>query len=304
MFRFFVCSALLLCGCAVLIPEVRVSSAPPPGPGRPVEICRVDAEVHDRPLFTAVDRLSLANWRQVIGSVVVKHPRGVLIIDPAFGGQIAADLRQSPLWFRLVMGDAQHKVALTTLLEGAGIEDHDVRWLALTHAHWDHASGLRDLPWTKVLLSRAENEVVKTLKGHLDRGAIPRHFEIDPGRLTPFDFDGPPTDGFDRSHDLFGDGSVVAVPLPGHTPGSTGYLLQGPNGRRWLLIGDAAWSSVGVSAPVSKNRLLAFLDGDPAQTAQTLGLLHAIQLASPQLTIIPAHDLEAMETIPRCARAP
>ena len=303
MLRVSALAALVLLGCGVAIPTVRLVDSPKSPPGREVEVCRLTAEVRQQPLLAGIDALTLKPWHQVIGSVVVKHPRGLLIVDPAFGKQIGADLFQSPLWFRLVMGGGLGKAAILDLLTGAGIEEREVRWVALTHSHWDHASALRDLPWTKVLLSRAELTHLETLKGHLDHGTIPRHFEIDPGRFAPFEFEGGPRNGFDRSHDLFGDGSVVAVPLPGHTPGSTGYLITGQNGRRWLLIGDAAWAAEGVSQPVGKNRIASMLvDFDREQTAQTLGLLHALQLSDPQLMLVPSHDLSAMESIPLCTR--
>jgi glyoxylase-like metal-dependent hydrolase (beta-lactamase superfamily II) len=295
--------AWVLTGCSVTIPVVVPVPSEKALRGREVEVCRLDSEVKSHFLLVAVDELSLATWRQVIGSVVVKHPRGTMVIDPTFGREIGEDLRRAPLWFRLVMGDGFGKAAIGDLLQAGGIEDHDVRFVALTHSHWDHASGLRDLPWTKVLLSRTELTQIRKLKGHLDLGAIPHHFEIDQSRYKPFEFDGPPVLGFDRSHDLFGDQSVIAVPLPGHTPGSTGYLLSGVGGRRWLLIGDAAWSVEGVVAPVGKSPIPSMLvDGDRQATAQTLGLLHAIREQNPDVVIVPAHDLTAAESIPACAK--
>jgi N-acyl homoserine lactone hydrolase len=289
-----------LSGCAVNVPVVRVRPSTPQS-ALEVEVCRLDAEIHHRRLWAAIDTLSLTRWDQVIGSFVVKHPRGVLIIDPAFGEEVGTDLRQSPLWFRLVMGDRHGKPPLLGLMTAAGIEPRTVRWVALTHAHWDHAGGLRDLPLTSVWLSQEEWSFVRTLEGHLDRGAIPRQFEIAPGRFAPFAFDEGPRDGFDRSHDLFGDGSVVAFPLPGHTPGSTGYLVQGKGGQRWLFIGDAAWHLEGVKRPITKNAIVTQLvDGDRTQTAQTLGLLHALRESRPDIQIVPAHDLDAMQSIPPC----
>ena len=52
----------------------------------------------------------------MIGSIVVKHPRGLLIIDPAFGEEVGSDLRQTPLWFRMVMGSGHGKAPLVQLL--------------------------------------------------------------------------------------------------------------------------------------------------------------------------------------------
>jgi len=291
----------VLSGCSAAVPVVRVEPSVPSTAATKLEVCRLDSEVHHRGLWAAIDDVSFEPWHQVIGSIVVKHERGLLIIDPAFGEEIAADLRQAPLWFRLVMGGGHGKTPLVKLMDAAGLDPRAVRWVALTHAHWDHAGALRDLPRTAIWLSAEEWTFVKSLKGHLDRGAIPRHFEIAAVRFAPFEFDEGPRDGFDRSHDLFGDGSVVAVPLPGHTPGSTGYLVQGLKDR-WLFIGDAAWHLEGVKRPSSKMALAAAaVDGDSEQTAQTLGLLHALHEARPDIQIVPAHDLDAVASVPVCS---
>lgn len=295
--------AFALGGCAVAVPAVKVSPSAPL-PARALEVCRLDAEVQTRSLWAGIDALSFEPWSQVIGSVVVKHPRGTVIIDPAFGEEIGDDLRHTPLWFRLVMGSAHGKTPLLQLMDAAGLDPRSVRWVALTHVHWDHAGGLRDLPLTAIWLSADEWTFVKSLKGHLDHGSIPRHFEIAPVRFAPFEFDEGPRDGFERSHDLFGDGSVIAFPLPGHTPGSTGYLVQGKADQRWLFIGDAAWTFEGVKRPIAKNRIASVaVDGDRVQAAQTVGLLHALHQARPDIQIVPAHDLDAMKTVPPCSRS-
>jgi N-acyl homoserine lactone hydrolase len=295
---------LALSGCATAVPVVRAAASSPRA-ALPLEVCRLDAETQERKQWAATAELNFQPWHQVIGSIVVKHPRGMLVIDPAFGEEIGADLRQAPLWFRLVMGGAHGKTPLLTLLDQAGLDARAIRWVALTHAHWDHAGGLRDLPRTAIWLSTDEWTFTKTLEGHLDHGAIPRHFEIAPVRFAPFDFDEGPRDGFARSHDLFGDGSVVAFPLPGHTPGSTGYLVQGKGDQRWLFIGDAAWSLESVKRPVGKNPIASLaVDADRPLTAHTLGVLHALHAARPDIQIVPAHDLDAMQSVPACVRGP
>ncbi|MBS1153935.1 MAG: hypothetical protein H6Q89_5633, partial [Myxococcaceae bacterium] len=93
----------VLSGCAIAIPVVQPTPSAPL-PALELEVCRLDGEVQHRKLWAAIDDFSFAPWHQVISSVVVKHPRGLLVIDPAFGEEVAADLRQTPLWFRLLMG--------------------------------------------------------------------------------------------------------------------------------------------------------------------------------------------------------
>ena len=56
--------------------------------------------------------------------------------------------------------------------------------------------------------------------------------------FNPDDFDlGHDRQMLDGEHDLFGDGSVVVVPTPGHTAGHQSLLIEG----RLLLTGDACY---------------------------------------------------------------
>jgi N-acyl homoserine lactone hydrolase len=47
-----------------------------------------------------------------------------------------------------------------------------------------------------------------------------------------------PSDAIDGERDLFGDGRIVLIPLPGHTPGSTGALVQLEKSGTFLLASD------------------------------------------------------------------
>jgi N-acyl homoserine lactone hydrolase len=47
-----------------------------------------------------------------------------------------------------------------------------------------------------------------------------------------------PTDLIDGERDLFGDGRIVLIPLPGHTPGTTGALVALERSGMFLLASD------------------------------------------------------------------
>lgn len=95
---------------------------------------------------------------------------------------------------------------------------------------------------------------------------------------------------FTRSHDLFGDNSVVMVDLAGHTPGSVGMLAH--TARGWVLIaGDAAWHRLQIDNVRQKSSYPGnFADEDRDETFRTL---HRLHLARHAVTIIPTHDHQA-----------
>ena len=115
------------------------------------------------------------------------------------------------------------------------------------------------------------------------------------GRTTiDYDLDGPPVLTFTRSHDLFGDGSVVLVDLAGHTPGSVGVLLHTSAGHV-LLAGDAAWHTYQVEDIRQKSSYPGGLaDDDRAESFRTLHRLHAIK---DRVTVVPTHDPDAAKRL-------
>ena len=115
---------------------------------------------------------------------------------------------------------------------------------------------------------------------------IPQRISIsDPATraVRPFSFSLP-------TYDVLGDGSIIALQLPGHTPGSVGYLVSD-----WLFVGDALWRREG-----QKSRLASAVDEDAAEAAHTRESLRTLVRERPRLRIIPAHDAQALEELPAC----
>ncbi len=269
---------------------------------REVELCVLTQEAAMRPRWQGVVESSAQPWHYAIASIAVKHPAGLLLIDPAFGEALEADLSRAGPAFTAVMGWTDTKTPLVEAMHRAGLAASDARFAVITHGHWDHTGALGDLPNARVLVARKELEWVTPLRRFMDEGAMPHHFKRAKARLFAFDFSGPPIDGFAASFDLFGDGAVVAVPLPGHTPGSTAFLVRGAGGVTWLFSGDTTWTSRGVELPAHKS-LRAF-DSDLPELSRSIGRLHAFLAHRPDVKVIPAHDGAALAQLPPCGSPP
>jgi N-acyl homoserine lactone hydrolase len=167
-----------------------------------------------------------------VHAFAVDHPDGICLFDT---GQTARASRGGyhPRWhpyLRLARFELEPEDEVASQLDPL-----TVRWVVISHLHTDHVGGLSAFAHADVLVSRVEWERAAGMPGRL-RGYLPQHW---PAGLTPrlVDFSGPAAGPFAASHDVAGDGRLLVVPLPGHTPGHVGLLVDGET----LLAGDASW---------------------------------------------------------------
>lgn len=268
--------------------------------------CTLTHERHERPIALGLAGLPTGIWLQSIATIMVRHPKGLVLIDPGFGAAVQEDLAHAPLWFRTVMGDGVGSKPLGELLRANGVDPAEVRTALVTHSHWDHVGGLRDLPNVTTYVCAEERAFDEALgEDYVVHGTMPHQLAAKAGTFQTFTFDGPPYEGFERSHDFFGDGTLVAVPLFGHTPGSTGWFVSSGDGKRWLFVGDAAWTQDGIAKPAHKSRIAsAIVDYDRDQLAATLGRLHDLYVNRKDLQLVVAHDVRTYVGVPECTKAP
>jgi glyoxylase-like metal-dependent hydrolase (beta-lactamase superfamily II) len=191
-----------------------------------------------------------------------------------------------PALARSLLAGGPPRIGLADAVRATGVDPADLRFALLTHVHWDHLSGLAELPGLTARVTPAE----------LDFRERPS-LAVLPGTLRGVEFaalslDGPPVLTFPASHDVFGDGTVVVCDLAGHTPGHVGVLLALRSGRRLLLAGDAVWNAAGARAARQRPALTRRLvDADPEAAYRTVLRLSRLPAEIP---ILPAHDLTAI----------
>ena len=226
---------------------------------------------------------------------MVEHPQGRLLIDAGVARNAREHLKTAPLLLR-TLASLTVKQPTIDALAAHGLEPHDVRAIVLTHSHWDHVSGLADLREVPVWITSKE---LQHARSEDEGGKLYRQLEAEaPLQLHDVAFTDDAYGPFAASHDFFGDGSVILVPMPGHTPGSVGVFVNLPSGTRYLIIGDTSWTKEGVDWPAEKPWLARrMVDFDAAGVREQLVLLHQLQRANPDLTIVPAHDARVHETI-------
>jgi len=226
-------------------------------------------------------------------ALLVRHPKGNLVIDTGFGKNVDEHVKMMPALMQK-MTTYRKGTPVAAQLAGGGIKPGDLAGVILTHAHWDHVSGLDDLGGVPVLVDAAE-------KGFID--AKTHNTELlnsfNNINYKQYDFEGGPYLGFPNSHDVWGDGSVVIVPAAGHTPGSVIVFVNLPSGTRYALLGDLVWQTEGIELPAQKPWLLRRLIGeDDSQVLKNIAIMRSIGKKYTQIHLVPAHDPSAFRMIP------
>jgi N-acyl homoserine lactone hydrolase len=232
------------------------------------------------------------------GSILVKHPAGDLLIDTGNSSNFDHEIAGYPFLLRLKLknlaGPLDPEVPLPELLRLTRSDPDKIRWVILSHSHLDHAGGLMDLHRVPVLLTREELQYAFDPAVQAKGFVIPAHTQRFPPADSPtLKFDPRPYETFDESADLYGDGSVVIVPLHGHTPGSVGIFVNLDPHHRLFYVGDAVDEERGFESRVGKSLLLRDTDNDPALANQVVAKLNQLHAMVPELVIIPAHGRSA-----------
>jgi glyoxylase-like metal-dependent hydrolase (beta-lactamase superfamily II) len=189
-----------------------------------------------------------------VNCYLVHHPAGLCLFDTGQTARAAKPgyhQRWHP-YLGLARFELGPEDEIAPQLTRAGVEPASVRWVVLSHMHTDHVGGVGTFPGAEVIVSRVEWERSRGLAGKL-RGYVPQHWPLGEPVLVS------------GRHDLTGDGTLVVMPTPRHTPGHISLVVRDGEGG-WFLGGDVAHT--------------------PAELPQALADLCARE----NLTVLLAHD--------------
>ena len=230
-------------------------------------------------------RLRPPRVTMAIGAFVVDHESGPFLVDAGMCRDChTRHLAEMPSLMRALVAGPPAPTGIADAVRTTGIDPAALQFALLTHVHWDHVSGLADLPGLRARIGAGDLALVAP-----DAPPNPAVVAatLDGVAFEPVHLDGPPVLSFPASHDVFGDGTVVACDLSGHTPGHQGILLTLHSGRRVLLAGDAVWNSEQIRTVRQRPALTRLADADPDQAYRTIVRLSKLPS---DITVLPAHD--------------
>lgn len=193
-----------------------------------------------RPLFTGSLTCGDANFLMAgltgaitlpIPSYLIEHQSGSLAL---FDTGLHPDLRSGPE----ALGKNRNLFAVERFgdddtvgarVAAAGADPGAVERVIFSHLHFDHCGGTKELPNARLLCQESEWKA-----GHHPK-------LVDADVYTPAFFDiGHDVELLDGRLDVFGDGSVVVIPTPGHTIGHQSLQVQTADGPV-VLCADACY---------------------------------------------------------------
>ena len=216
---------------------------------------------------------------------LIKHAQGLMLWDSGNADRLAA----MPKGLTNPAGTitAFMKKPLAESLKEIGVAPADIKHFAMSHGHGDHSGNANLFTSSTLYIQRAEYAAVF--------GSEPQKFGFIPANFEKIRAN--PAMIINGDYDVFGDGSVVIKPAPGHTPGHQVLLVRLPKTGPVLLSGDM------VHLQYSWNyRVVPSFNFDVQQSMQTIDSMKAFAAQSgAQLWI--NHDLEQHAKIPKAPQS-
>ena len=154
----------------------------------------------------------VATTQLSVAAYLIVHPRGTLMWDSGAIQDGSWTPTGSPVVRRLVLSSSQDRqvtlrTPLMTQLAAAGVGPEKITYFALSHEHWDHVANANAFAPATWLVPQAQREAMFPQTGEPPHPSTYAALRNSKAVMVSGD------------HDVFGDGTVVIKPAPGHTPG-------------------------------------------------------------------------------------
>ena len=215
----------------------------------------------------------------------LSHPtRGNYLVDSGVSEKLLPGSTESDLSYLVKMGMGTDAIKVNSTTKSIASKlDGGVKGVFLTHIHIDHILGVSDLPKDTAVYIGPGDAGLTNVTNAMVQGSTDRLLS-NAGILREWQFKS--GDAEEASViDIFGDGSVWAIHAPGHTPGTTAYLINSTEGPQ-LLTGDASHTRWGWEHQVEPGTF----SEDPQQSVISLNMLEQLVKEFPQINVHLGHQ--------------
>ncbi len=202
-------------------------TAPAAAPAADVELWRLDCggvQVNDLNAFSDTAAYTGRTKRLVASCYLIRHGAEYMLWDTGLPEAILGKAPNST--------DAMSPVLTTTIvrqLAQIGVKPEQIGRIGISHYHFDHIGQAAGFPAATLMIGKGDFDALKA--GAPGVNAAPVAHWVSGGGAV---------DAVPGDKDVFGDGSVTMLTMPGHTPGHHALLVRLKGKGPVLLSGDTA----------------------------------------------------------------
>lgn len=169
---------------------------------------------------------------------LIEHEKGLVLIDTGWHSKFVTEKphRFFGLLDKVSTPVIREGESIDCRLHALGLRDTDIDYVFFTHLDFDHTSGAALVAGAKRIMASAE-ELAAASRPSL-RYMKENWAMVD---VKPFCFEESGIGPVGKSHDLFGDGSILLVHTPGHSHGHSSVKVTGDDGKYVVIGGDGAY---------------------------------------------------------------
>jgi glyoxylase-like metal-dependent hydrolase (beta-lactamase superfamily II) len=218
--------------------------------------------------FSDTFKYSNLNVQLVVSCYLIKHGEDYMLWDTGIS---------------MTAGALAPKVSLVEQLAQIALRPQQIKYVGISHYHFDHTGQTDSFPQSTLVIGKGDWDV-------LTGPNLPPLAPSEP--LSHWITGGGKVEGVLLDKDVFGDGTVMMLNAPGHTPGHHSLLVKLPAMGNVVLSGDLAHFHENYDS-----------DGVPAfntNRAQTLASIDRIKQIARNLkaTVIIQHDARDVSKLP------
>jgi len=212
---------------------------------------------------------------------VIKHGKDWVAFDTGMNAQVAVNPVKYwgeaivKAYTPVMVPEQEFKNAIKKL----GLKPQDFKAVIISHGHLDHAGAIENFRGTNVpiYLQKAEMAEIKKV---VDAQKVGTAYILgDFKYLNELN-----VKQIEGVFDLFGDGSVIAFPTPGHTPGHQSLLIKPVRGKPFVYAADALYTIENMEKFIGPG-----LAADMPQAMQNIVWFKVSGLTGTK--VVPSHDL-------------
>ncbi len=266
-----------------LVPTGLLAGCEPPSqPESQLTLYAMDCgaiDFDDMTSFSSDGRFDRQRYSLVVPCFLVRHPDGDLMWDTGLN----RELYGQPGGLRFQGIHSRLTASLTDQLDMLDLEPADIDYVSVSHSHPDHIGNADLFDHATFIVSADEYAYMFSDAAR----AATAYFE-------PYaHLEGDQTVQYVDEHDVFGDGSVLMMTFPGHTPGSAILKVRLENAGTVLLTGDLITHTAGRQA-----KAIPTFNTDADQTRASLERFEALA-ASEEARVIIQHEPADFQALPK-----